>query len=105
MPEGASNMKGIKLQFANSGVDLRNLEHLAKVQKYFRAANDHKLAIVVHIRSLRGDYGRRDAEILVKDVLPVAPDVPIQIAHLAGSGPGHAPRKSSSGLSKIAGIV
>lgn len=79
-------MKGVKLHFANSGVDIRNPEHLAKVQKFFRAANDHKLAIVVHIRSLRRDYGRRDAEIFINDVLPVAPDIPIQIAHLAGSG-------------------
>jgi uncharacterized protein len=84
-------MKGIKLHFANSGVDLRNPEHFAKVQKFFRAANDHKLAIVVHIRSLREDYGRRDAEIFINDVLPVAPDIPIQIAHLAGSGPGYGP--------------
>lgn len=84
-------MKGVKLHFANSGVDIRNPEHLAKVQKFFRAANDHKLAIVVHIRSLRRDYGRRDAEIFINDVLPVAPDIPIQIAHLAGSGPGYGP--------------
>lgn len=84
-------MKGMKLHFANSGVDLRDPDHLVKVQNFFRAANDHKLAIVVHIHSLRGDYGRKDAEIFIKDVLPVAPDIPIQIAHLAGSGPGYGP--------------
>jgi predicted TIM-barrel fold metal-dependent hydrolase len=84
-------MKGMKLHFANSAVDLRNPEHLKKIQSFFRAANDHRLAIVVHIHSLRGDYGRQDAEIFLKDVLPVAPDIPIQIAHLAGSGPGYGP--------------
>jgi predicted TIM-barrel fold metal-dependent hydrolase len=32
------------------------------------------------------EYGRRDAEIFLSQVLPKAPDVPIQIAHLAGWG-------------------
>jgi len=84
-------MKGIKLHLANSGVDVRNPEHLEKLKTFFRAANGHKLAIVVHVRSLRGDYGRQDAEIFIKNVLPVAPDIPIQLAHLAGAGPGYGP--------------
>lgn len=77
-------MKGMKLHFANSGVDVRDPKHLEKVRSFFQAANDHKLAIVVHIRSLRADYGRQDAEIFIESVLPVAPDIPIQLAHLAG---------------------
>jgi predicted TIM-barrel fold metal-dependent hydrolase len=84
-------MKGMKLHFANSAVDLRNPAHLEKIEKFFRAANRSGLAVVVHIRSLRGDYGRQDAEIFIKHVLPVAPDIPIQLAHLAGSGPGYGP--------------
>lgn len=84
-------MKGMKLHFANSGVDLRNPSHLEKIEKFFHAANSHGLALVVHIRSLRGDYGRDDSEIFIKQVLPVAPDIPIQLAHMAGSGPGYGP--------------
>jgi predicted TIM-barrel fold metal-dependent hydrolase len=84
-------MKGIKLHLANSGVDVRDPKQLEKLQTFFKAANEHKLAIVVHVRSLRGDYGRPDAEIFIRDVLPSAPDIPIQLAHLAGSGPGYGP--------------
>jgi predicted TIM-barrel fold metal-dependent hydrolase len=84
-------LKGMKLHFANSGVDLRNPSHLEKIEKFFQAANRRRLVLVVHIRSLRGDYGREDAEIFIKHVLPVAPDIPIQLAHLAGSGPGYGP--------------
>jgi predicted TIM-barrel fold metal-dependent hydrolase len=93
-------MKGIKLHFANSGVDVRDAKHLETLRSFFRAANAHKLAIVVHVRSLRGDYGRRDAEIFIKDVLPVAPDIPIQLAHMAGSGPGYGPDEAMAAYSE-----
>jgi len=51
------------------------------------------MAIVVHLRpstTLRLPYGRDEALVFLKNVLPAAPDVPVQIAHLAGSG-GYAP--------------
>lgn len=84
-------MKGMKLHFANSGVDVRDPAQLEKIERFFQAANHRGLAIVVHIRSLRGDYGKEDAEIFLEHVLPLAPDIPIQLAHLAGSGPGYGP--------------
>src|SRR5215471_448248 len=31
-------------------------------------------------------YGRNEAEIFLNEILPSAPDVPVQIAHLAGGG-------------------
>jgi predicted TIM-barrel fold metal-dependent hydrolase len=82
-------MKGMKLHFANSGVDVRNPEHLEKLRRFFRAVNSHRLAMVIHAMSLRDDYGRKDSEIFLTELLPLVPDVPVQIAHLAGSGPGY----------------
>ncbi len=81
---------GLKLHLANSQVDLRNSGHVEQLRGVFRAANAHRMPIVVHLWTGR-TYGRADAEIFLNEVLPAAPDIPIQIAHLAGAGPGLAP--------------
>lgn len=81
--------RGLKLHFGNSDVDLDNAENVAQVRKVFAAANDYGMAIVVHMRTSidnhRG-YGAAQARVFVNELLPAAPDVPIQIAHLAGAG-------------------
>jgi predicted TIM-barrel fold metal-dependent hydrolase len=79
---------GIKLHFGNSDVDLDDTQHVARVRAVFRAANENGMAIVVHMRSsvtMRRPYGARQARVVV-DLLASAPDVPVQIAHLAGAG-------------------
>ena len=61
------------------------------VREVFRAANDARMAIVAHVRSTisqRRPYGAQQARVLLTEILPSAPDVPIQIAHLAAGG-GH----------------
>jgi len=78
--------KGIKLHLANSSVDLRNLGHVDQLRRVFRAANNHRLPVVVHMRSRLQPYGRQDAETFVRELLSAAPDIPIQIAHLVGWG-------------------
>ena len=78
--------RGLKLHLANSEVDLRSPDHVARLARVFRTANQHRLPIVAHIRPRRQPYGREDAEIMLREVLPEAPDVPIQIAHFAGWG-------------------
>src|SRR6476660_2612064 len=80
---------GLKLHFGNSDVDLTNADHVKKLQQVFAAANERRMAIVVHMRSsvtAKRPYGARSARAFVNDVLPFAPDVPVQIAHLAGAG-------------------
>lgn len=81
-------VKGVKLHFGNARVDLRKPEHLQAVRRTFRAANDRRLAIVAHLWT-GPEYekeGGEDARIFLEQVLPVAPDVPVQIAHMAGGG-------------------
>jgi predicted TIM-barrel fold metal-dependent hydrolase len=82
---------GLKLHFANSGVDLGNREHVTQLRRVFGAANERRMPIVAHIWT--GDevigkpYGRAEVEVFLNEVLSAAPDIPIQIAHLAGAGP------------------
>jgi uncharacterized protein (TIGR02246 family) len=79
-------LHGLKLHLANSQVDLRKPDDLEQLRRVFRSANDQKLPIVAHIRPRLEPYGREDSEIFLREILPQAPDIPIQIAHLVGWG-------------------
>jgi predicted TIM-barrel fold metal-dependent hydrolase len=81
------HVKGLKLHFGNSWVDVHNPEHVEKVRRVFAAANEHRLAIAAHLWT-DPEYGREEAEIFLNQILPAAPDIPVQIAHLAGGGGG-----------------
>jgi len=82
---------GLKLHFANSGVDLRDSGHVRRLRRVFHAADEHRMAIVAHVWT--GDdrvgkpFGKAQAETFVNEVLPEAAQVTVQIAHLGGSGP------------------
>lgn len=81
-------VKGIKLHFGNSRIDLRNAGHLERVRRVFRTANERRLAIVAHLWT-GPEYeqqGGEDARLVLEQLLPAAPDVPVQIAHMAGGG-------------------
>jgi predicted TIM-barrel fold metal-dependent hydrolase len=83
---------GIKLHFGNSDVQLENPAHVAQLRRVFRAANEHRMAIVVHLRasiSRNRPYGPVQARTFLEQLLPAAPDIVVQVAHLAGSGPGY----------------
>ena len=80
---------GLKLHFGNSDVDVDNPEHLARLRSVFHAADQNRMAIVVHMHANidhHRPYGARQARILLEQLLPEAPDVTVQIAHLAGGG-------------------
>ena len=80
---------GLKLHFGNSDVDLDNREKVLQVRKVFESANRYGMAIVVHMRTsldLRRRYGADAARVFLNELLPAAPDVPVQIAHLAVAG-------------------
>lgn len=80
---------GLKLHFANSDVDVENPQHVERLRAVFHAANENRMAIVVHIRSTlsrQRPYGAAQARAFLDNVLPSAPDIAVQIAHLAGAG-------------------
>ena len=80
--------RGVKLHFGNSGVDVRRADHLERVRRVFAAANRHGLAIVAHLWT-EPEYeteGGEHARIFLDELLPAAPDVTVQVAHMAGGG-------------------
>jgi predicted TIM-barrel fold metal-dependent hydrolase len=73
----------------NSVVDYHNAQHVEQLRRVFRAANSYGMPIVVHMRASVNQklaYGRDEALVFLNEVLPAAPDVAVQIAHLAGAG-------------------
>jgi predicted TIM-barrel fold metal-dependent hydrolase len=70
-------------------VNVGNPDHLARVRQVFRAANKYHMALVVHMHANidhHRPYGATEARIFLEQLLPEAPDVVVQIAHLAGGG-------------------
>ena len=99
---------GLKLHFGNSDVQLENPEHLEKLKSIFRAANSHRMAIVVHMRasiSKQRPYGAEQARAFLEQLLPLAPNIPVHIAHLAASGPGYNDPQADSVLEVFADAV
>jgi predicted TIM-barrel fold metal-dependent hydrolase len=82
------NLKGLKLHLGDAQADLLNPLHLERIRQVFLSANQKKLPIVVHIDGPGGRIPEK-TKAFVNQVLPVAPDIPIQIAHLGGSGPNY----------------
>jgi uncharacterized protein len=79
---------GLKLHFGNSDVNLTDPQDAARLREVFALANRQRMAIVVHARttiSKQRPYHAAHARAFLT-LLEAAPDVPVQIAHLAGSG-------------------
>lgn len=76
-------MKGIKMHFRGARVDLLDPDHAERLRQVFQAANEEGIAIVAHSEA-HGEYGRAQARAFLDVLLPAAPDVPVQIAHLWG---------------------
>jgi uncharacterized protein len=80
---------GVKLHLGNAVVDYHDRAHIEQMRRVFGAANGYRMPIVVHMRSsttAKLPYGRDEATIFFNEILPAAPDVDVQIAHLAGAG-------------------
>lgn len=66
------------------------------------------MAIAVHFRASIGrkrPYGAAQVRIFLDQVMPMAPDVPVQVAHLAGSGPGYDDPPAQEAMSEFAAAV
>jgi predicted TIM-barrel fold metal-dependent hydrolase len=83
---GLGGIVGIKLHLANSDVNLRNPEHLERLGAVFEWADEVGLALAVHLRTRRPEYGGEDVTAFFAGVLSRAPTVPVQVAHLGGWG-------------------
>jgi predicted TIM-barrel fold metal-dependent hydrolase len=98
---------GIKLHFGNSDVQTEIPEHFEKLKKVFQAANKQRMAIIVHLRasiSKKRPYGPEQARAFL-ELLSFAPDVPVQIAHLASAGPGYDDPPAHSVIEALADAI
>ena len=77
---------GLKLHLTAAGTDLRNKADLAALALVFRAADEARLTILIHLRTQRMDYGATDVRRFLADVLPAAGSSYVQVAHLGGWG-------------------
>ena len=103
------NLKhGIKLHFGNADVQVDNPEHLEQLRRVFRAANQHGMAMVVHMRasiSRKRPYGAAQARVFLEQLLPLVPNTHVQIAHLAGTGPGYNDPPADEAMAVLAEAV
>jgi predicted TIM-barrel fold metal-dependent hydrolase len=90
-----TRIRGLKVHLTTSFFDFRDVEHVRKLAAVFEAANARRMPIILHMRTMNPAYGQRDAEIFISEVLAKAPDVPVQIAHLAGWG-GYGPETDAA---------
>ncbi len=81
-----SRLTGLKLHLANSDVDLRNDEHVEVLAEVFRRLGELRMPVLIHMRTRNPEYGPVDVNIFIERVLSQAPELPIQIAHMAGWG-------------------
>ncbi len=95
-------LKGLKLHFANSRVDIRKPDHLERVRQVFRLANKLRMPVVAHLwtNPAYETEGGQYAKIFLGQVLPEAPDITVQVAHMAGGG-----RSTDSALVVFAGAI
>jgi|GEM_PF-497750 len=80
------NTVGIKMHMANSGVDLNKQEDWEQLQAAFSKANNMGLDIIIHYRPRGPRYGRPEAERFLSELMPLASDITVQLAHMGGGG-------------------
>lgn len=69
--------RGIKLQPADGGVQLDDPAQVERMRRVFRSANARGMAILLQLR----ETGAREARLLLEQLLPHAPGVPVQVAY------------------------
>jgi len=69
--------RAIRLQPADGGVQLDDQEQVERLRRVFRSANARAMAIVLQLR----ETGAREARLLIEQLLPHEPDVPVQVAY------------------------
>ncbi|HEX4487345.1 MAG TPA: amidohydrolase family protein [Terriglobales bacterium] len=78
---------GLKLHLAASRFEFGKPDDVRQLQDVFREANRLRMPVLIHLHPDDNSWdGRRDALIFMEQVLPLAKDIPVQIAHLSGWG-------------------
>ena len=89
--------RGIKLHPA-AGVRLDDPAQMARVQRVFRSANARGMAIVLQLRGTSAEGAR----LLIDQLLPFAPDVPVQVAYAQAPSAGARAGEGATPLAALA---
>ncbi|GAB3383906.1 amidohydrolase family protein [Massilia agri] len=89
--------RGIKLHPA-AGVRLDDPAQMARVQRVFRSANARGMAIVLQLRGTSAEGAR----LLIDQLLPFAPDVPVQVAYAQAPSAG---ARAGEGATQLAALA
>ena len=81
-----SRLSGLKLHLANSDVDLLDPAQIDTLAALFRRLAELDLPALVHMRTRNPQYGQQDTAAFIDGVLAQAPELHVQIAHMAGWG-------------------
>lgn len=80
-------VRAFKVHIASCGIDLTNVEHQEKLRAFFARANELRMPLIVHLKP-RMAYGPAEVEWFLQELIAgAAPDIAVQIAHMAGDGP------------------
>ena len=77
---------GLKLHLANANFRFEDRAQVRALRDVFAAANRLGMPILIHMRSDRRWNGKRNVQIFMNEIMPAAPDVTVQLAHLGGWG-------------------
>jgi predicted TIM-barrel fold metal-dependent hydrolase len=81
--------KGLKLHFANSGVDLKDPEHLRRLEAVFAEAEKKDIPVLIHFSPPNPErlaYDTDEVQNFIDYVLVEHPKVRVCFPHLAGGG-------------------
>ena len=82
-------MVGVKMHFFNSGVDLRNPDHLTRLRELFIDLEDLNMPVAVHLHTRHPAFGGEDVTNFIRDVIAVTPQLDLYLLHMAAwGGPG-----------------
>jgi len=92
---------GLKLHLANAQFQFGDPTQIRMLRSIFAAADRLRMPILIHLRTDAVWDAKSSVRIFVEKVLPSAPDIPVQVAHLGGWG-GY-DRNTDHALSTFAG--
>jgi predicted TIM-barrel fold metal-dependent hydrolase len=78
-------LKGLKMHFANSVVNLGSSEQVRQIAAVVGVAGEKGLPMNIHLSTGKG-FGATETEIFIREILPRAGESWVQLAHASGFG-------------------
>ena len=79
-------LKGLKIHFANSEVNLRDAAQVRRIAAVVALAGKKSSADELSLEHAGDKFGAEDTEIFIRDILGSAPGAWVQLSHAGGFG-------------------